>query len=32
MSDDEVEELLAEFEDQDGMIAYEDFIRSILKR
>lgn len=32
LTDDEVEQLISEFEDKSGMIAYEDFIKTVLSR
>ncbi len=32
LTDDEVEQLISEFEDKKGMITYEDFIKTVLQR
>ena len=32
LTDDEVEQLISEFEDKSGMILYEDFIKTVLSR
>lgn len=32
LTDDEVEQLISEFEDKNGMIVYEDFIKTVLQR
>jgi Ca2+-binding EF-hand superfamily protein len=32
LTDDEVEQLIHEFEDKQGMIVYEDFIKAVLQR
>ena len=32
LTDDEVEQLISEFEDKSGMIVYEDFIKTVLSR
>ncbi len=32
LTDDEVEQLISEFEDKKGMIRYEDFIKTVLQR
>ena len=32
LTDDEVEQLIYEFEDKQGMVVYEDFIKAVLQR
>lgn len=32
LTDDEVEQLISEFEDKQGMIVYEDFVKTVLQR